>query len=48
MIVEYFNNEKSLTVKPVGRMDTITSPELNECTKPKMEGIHFGLIDQEK
>ena len=47
MKVEYLKNEKSLTVKPDGRMDTNTSPELNELTKPKIEGAAELILDME-
>ena len=48
MNAEYFKNEKSLTVKPEGRMDTSTSPALNEQTKAKMEDITELILDLEK
>ena len=48
MNAEYFKNEKSLTVKPEGRMDTNTSPALNEQTKAKMEDITELILDLEK
>ena len=47
MNVEYFKNEKSLTVKPEGRMDTNTSPALNEQTKAQMEDITELILDLE-
>ena len=48
MNVEYLKNGKSLTVKPEGRMDTSTSPELNEKTKAQMEDITELILDMEK
>ena len=48
MNVEYLKNEKNLTVKPEGRMDTNTSPVLNEQTKAKMEDITELILDLEK
>ena len=48
MDVEYLENEKSLTVKPEGRMDTNTSPILNEQTKAKMGDITELTLDLEK
>ena len=48
MNVEYLKNEKTLTVKPEGRMDTNTSPVLNEQTKSKMEDITELILDLEK
>ena len=37
-----------MTVKPEGRMDTNTSPILNEQTKAKMEDITELILDLEK
>lgn len=48
MNVEYLKNDKSMTVKPEGRMDTNTSPILNEQTKAKMEDIMELILDLEK
>ena len=48
MNVEYLKDGKSLTVKPEGRMDMVSSPELNEKTKAKMEDITELILDMEK
>ena len=48
MDVSYLKNEKTLTVKPEGRMDTNTSPVLNEQTKEKMGDITELILDLEK
>lgn len=48
MNVEYLKNDKSMTVKPEGRMDTNTSPILNDQTKAKMEDITELILDLEK
>ena len=48
MNVEYLKNDKSMTVKPEGRMDTNTSPILNNQTKAKMEDITELILDLEK
>ena len=47
MDVEYLKNENCLTVKPKGRMDTNTSPILNEQAKTKMEDITELILDLE-
>ena len=48
MNVEYLKNDKSMTVKPEGRMDTNTSPILINQTKAKMEDITELILDLEK
>ena len=48
MNVEFLKDGTTLTVKPEGRMDTATSPELESLMQPQMEGMKDIIMDLEK
>ena len=48
MATEFVKNETALTVRPEGRMDTATSPVLDERIREEAEGILELTIDLEK
>lgn len=48
MNIEFIKNGTTLTVKPEGRLDTATSPELEKRMAPKMEGMTEIIIDMER
>ena len=48
MKVDFLKNGTTLTVKPDGRLDTATSPELERLMQPEMEGMTDIIIDMEK
>ena len=41
-------NEKTLTVAPEGRLDTLTAPELEKVLKESLDGVEVLVIDLEK
>ncbi len=47
MNAELQKNGTTLTVKPEGRMDTLTSPELESQIKAQMDGMTEIIIDLE-
>ena len=48
MNIEFIKNGTTLTVKPEGRLDTATSPELEKRMAPEMEGMTEIIIDMER
>ena len=48
MNIEFIKNGTTLTVKPKGRLDTVTSPELEKRMAPEMEGMTEIIIDMER
>ena len=48
MNIEFIKNGTTLTVKPEGRLDTATSPELEKRMAPEMEGMTEIIIDLER
>ena len=48
MNIEFIKNGTTLTVKPEGRLDTATSPELEKRMAPEMEGMAEIIIDLER
>ena len=48
MNIEFIKNGTTLTVKPEGRLDTATSPELEKRMAPEMEGMAEIIIDMER
>lgn len=48
MTVQFEHKGSTLTVKPEGRMDTATSPELAQQLQPEMEGVTDLIMDLEK
>ena len=48
MNIEFITNGTTLTVKPEGRLDTATSPELEKRMAPEMEGMTEIIIDMER
>jgi len=48
MTIAFEKNGTTLTVKPEGRMDTATSPELNQRMQPELQGMNEVIMDLEK
>ena len=48
MDVNFEKQGASLTVKPVGQMDSLTSPEINKLTRAKMDGITELILDMDQ
>jgi len=48
MTIAFEKNGTTLTVKPEGRMDTATSPELNQRMQPELQGMNAVIMDLEK
>ena len=48
MNIDFLKEGTTLTVKPEGRLDTATSPELERRMAPEMEGMTNIIIDLEK
>lgn len=48
MTIIFQKNGTTLTVKPEGRLDSATSPEMESRLKPEMEGMAEVIIDLEK
>lgn len=48
MNIEFIKNGTTLTVKPEGRLDIATSPELEKRMAPEMEGMTEIIIDMER
>lgn len=48
MNIDFLKDGTTLTVKPVGRLDTATSPELERRMQPEMQGMTNIIMDLEK
>ncbi len=48
MVAEFVKDGTTLTVKPDGRLDTATSPELERLMKPELKGMTEVIVDLEK
>ena len=48
MNIELLKDGTTLTVKPDGRLDTATAPELDRRMKPEIEGMTDIILDLEK
>ena len=48
MNIEFQKEGTTLTVKPDGRLDTATSPELERRMQPEMQGMKDIIMDLEK
>lgn len=48
MNITFEKNGKTLTVKPEGRLDTMTSPEFERRTQPETAGMQEIIMDFEK
>ena len=48
MNIDFLKDGTTLTVKPVGRLDTATSPELERRMQPEMQGMKDIIMDLEK
>lgn len=48
MNIDFLKEGTTLTVKPDGRLDTATSPEMERLMQPHMEGMTEIIIDLEK
>ena len=48
MTIHYTKNGTTLTVKPEGRLDTMTSPEFERRTQPEVEGMKEIIVDFEQ
>ena len=48
MTINFEKNGTTLTAKPEGRLDSVTSPEFGQCLEPEMNGMTEVIIDLEK
>lgn len=47
MTIDFHKHGKTLTVKPVGKLDTTNAPELDRQLQPRMKGIAEIIMDLE-
>ncbi len=45
MTISFAHDGTSLTAYPVGRLDTVTSPEFAACLRPELQGVTDLVID---